>query len=59
MIDCYCERECEFFEDRSTNYIIDGYCKKYSQPVALDFCDWWIKCDKCIDEQKMTEEEKQ
>lgn len=36
--DCYC-RECEFFEDKSTGNLIDGYCKKHSQPVALDFCD--------------------
>lgn len=51
MIDCYCERECEFFEDRSTNYIIEGYCHKYGCPVALDFYDWWMKCDECFDER--------
>lgn len=45
MADYYCEN-CEFFEDRSTDKLMDGYCKKYNQP--LNFYDWWEKCDKCI-----------
>lgn len=45
MTDYHCEN-CEFFEDRSTDKLIDGYCKKYNCP--LNFYDWWEKCDKCI-----------
>ena len=45
MTDYHCEN-CEFFEDRSTDKIIDGFCKKYNQP--LTFYDWWEKCDRCI-----------
>lgn len=45
MADYYCEN-CEFFEDRSTDKLIDGYCKKYN--YLLNFYDWWEKCDKCI-----------
>ena len=45
MTDYQCEN-CEFFEDRSTDKIIDGFCKKYNQP--LTFYDWWEKCDRCI-----------
>lgn len=45
MTDFYCEN-CECFEDRSTDKLIDGYCKKYNCP--LNFYDWWEKCDKCI-----------
>lgn len=45
MTDYHCEN-CEFFEDRSTEKLIDGYCKKYNQ--SLNFYDWWEKCDKCI-----------
>lgn len=52
MTDYHCEN-CEFFEDRSTDKLIDGYCKKYNQ--SLNFYDWWEKCDKCIEEGKMTE----
>ena len=52
MTDYHCEN-CEFFENRSTDKLIDGYCKKYNQ--SLNFYDWWEKCDKCIEEGKMTE----
>lgn len=45
MADYYCEN-CEFFEDRSTDKLIDGYCKKYNQ--SLEFYDWFEKCDKCM-----------
>lgn len=45
MTDYYCEN-CKFFEDKSTDKLIDGFCKKYNQP--LNFYDWWEKCDKCI-----------
>ena len=45
MPDYHCEN-CEFFEDRSTDKHIDGYCKKYSQ--SLNFYDWWEKCKDCI-----------
>ena len=45
MTDCYCEN-CEFFEDKSTDKLIDGYCKKYNQ--SLNFYDWWEKCDNCV-----------
>ncbi len=49
MTDYHCEN-CEFFENRSTDKLIDGYCKKYNQ--SLNFYDWWEKCDKCIEEGK-------
>lgn len=49
MTDYYCEN-CEFFDDRSTDKFIDGYCKKYNQ--SLIFYDWWEKCDKCIEDGK-------
>lgn len=45
MTDYYCEN-CEFFEDKSTDKLIDGYCKKYNQ--SLNFYDWWEKCDNCV-----------
>ena len=45
MTDYYCEN-CEFFEDKSTDNLIDGYCKKYNQ--SLNFYDWWGKCDNCV-----------
>lgn len=45
MTDYYCEN-CEFFEDKSTDNLIDGYCKKYNQ--SLNFYDWWEKCDNCV-----------
>lgn len=45
MADYYCEN-CEFFEDRSTDKLINGFCKKYNQ--SLFFYDWWEKCDMCI-----------
>lgn len=54
MTDYHCEN-CEFFENRSTDKLIDGYCKKYNQ--SLIFYDWFEKCDKCIEEEKMTEQE--
>lgn len=54
MTDFYCEN-CECFEDRSTNKIVDGYCRRYNQ--SLIFYDWFEKCDKCIEEEKMTEQE--
>ena len=52
MTDYYCE-SCEFFEDKSTDKLIDGYCKKYNQ--SLNFYDWWEKCDKCIIETLQAE----
>lgn len=52
MTDYYCEN-CEFFEDKSTDKLIDGYCKKYNQ--SLNFYDWWEKCDKCIIETLQAE----
>ena len=52
MTDYYCEK-CEFFEDKSTDKFIDGYCKKYNQ--SLNFYDWWEKCDKCIIETLQAE----
>lgn len=52
MADYYCEN-CEFFEDRSTDKLIDGYCKKYNQ--SLNFYDWWEKCDKCMIETLQAE----
>lgn len=45
MTDYYCEN-CEFFRDKSTDKLIDGYCKKYNQ--SLNFYDWWEKCDNCV-----------
>ena len=45
MTDYYCEN-CEFFEDKSTDKLIDGYCKKYNQ--SLNFYDWWEKCNNCV-----------
>lgn len=45
MTDYYCDN-CEFFEDKSTDKLIDGYCKKYNQ--SLNFYDWWEKCDNCV-----------
>lgn len=45
MTDYHCEN-CEFFEDKSTDKLIDGYCKKYNQ--SLNFYDWWEKCDNCV-----------
>lgn len=52
MADYYCEN-CEFFEDRSTDKLIDGYCKKYNQ--SLEFYDWFEKCDKCMIETLQSE----
>lgn len=52
MADYYCEN-CEFFEDRSTDKLIDGYCKKHNQ--SLNFYDWWEKCDKCVIETLQAE----
>lgn len=52
MADYYCEN-CEFFENRSTDKLIDGYCKKYNQ--SLNFYDWWEKCDKCMIETLQAE----
>lgn len=45
MNNYHCDN-CEFFEDKSTDNLIDGYCKKYNQP--LNFYDWWEKCNECI-----------
>lgn len=45
---------CKFFEDRSTDKLLAGHCKKYSQP--LNFYDWWEKCDMCIKEGKMMDD---
>lgn len=52
MTDYYCE-SCEFFEDKSTDKLIDGYCKKYNQ--SLTFYDWFEKCDKCLIETLQSE----
>lgn len=52
MTDYHCEN-CEFFEDRSTDKLIDGYCKKYNQ--SLFFYDWWQKCDNCVIETLQAE----
>lgn len=52
MADYYCEN-CEFFEDRSTDKLINGFCKKYNQ--SLFFYDWWQKCDNCVIETLQAE----
>ena len=52
MTDYHCDY-CEFFEDKSTGKLIDGYCKKYNQ--SLDFYDWWEKCNECIIDTLQTE----
>ena len=52
MTDYHCEN-CEYFEDRSTDNLIDGYCKKHNQ--SLNFYDWWEKCDKCVIETLQAE----
>lgn len=48
MVDYHCMLDCKFFEDRSTDGITDGYCKKYNQ--SLVFYDWWEKCNGCYRE---------
>lgn len=52
MTDYHCDY-CEFFEDKSTGKLIDGYCKKYNQ--SLDFYDWWEQCNECIIDTLQTE----
>ena len=56
MTDYHCDY-CEFFEDKSTGKLIDGYCKKYNQ--SLDFYDWWEKCNECIIDTLQAEKELQ
>ena len=52
MADYYCEN-CEFFEDRSTDKLINGFCKKNKQSPF--FYDWWQKCDNCVIETLQAE----
>lgn len=47
-IPIWCE-VCEHFENHTTDDFISARCKKYNED--LEFYDWFIKCDKCFEEE--------
>lgn len=52
------EGKCEYFESTrraANNNRENGYCKKYKQELHL-YDWWWLKCDECTAEKKITEE---
>lgn len=54
------EGKCEYFESTrraANNNRENGYCKKYKQELHL-YDWWWLKCDECTAEKKITEEQK-
>lgn len=54
------EGKCEYFESTrraANNNRENGYCKKYKQELHL-YDWWWLKCDECTAEKKITEDTK-